>query len=524
MLTASPVPRPLSRRQFLAASLGLAAAAPGLLAQTRVNRPQKGSLLRLGISGGFTSDSLDPARISDAFMTLLSFGQLRNTLVEIDEQGRPRPELADGWDVSPDARVWRFGLRRGVEFHHGKTLEAADVLASINHHRGRQSVSPVKVLLDNILQLRPDGTAGVVFELRDGQADFPFVLADIHLTIQPHDGDVTTGVGTGGYQLVEFEPGVRALTRRNPNYWRADRAHFEAVEMLAIADVNARTAALQTGRVDAINRCELKTLHLLSRLPGIQILQTHGTKHYSLPMHTDVAPFDNPEVRLALKYAIDRDALLRTVLRGYGSLGNDHPISRGQPYFAARLAQRRYDPDRARFHLRRAGLDSLGLRLSTSDAAFPGAVDTAVLYREHAARAGIALQTVREPADGYWKNVWLTKPFCLCSWNGQPTAGLMFATAYAEDAAWNDTHFRHPRFNHLLRAARAELDEHKRAEQYAEMQTIVRDEGGVIIPLFAADVCAADSRLRFGQLASHRELDGGRCAERWWWAREPGGP
>ena len=216
MLTASPVPRPLSRRQFLASSLGLAAAAPGLLAQTRVNRPQKGSLLRLGISGGFTSDSLDPARISDAFMTLLSFGQLRNTLVEIDEQGRPRPELADGWDVSPDARVWRFGLRRGVEFHHGKTLEAADVVASINHHRGRQSVSPVKVLLDNILHLRPDGKTGVVFELRDGQADFPFVLADIHLTIQPHDGDVTTGVGTGGYQLVEFEPGVRALTRRNP--------------------------------------------------------------------------------------------------------------------------------------------------------------------------------------------------------------------------------------------------------------------------------------------------------------------
>ena len=163
--------------------------------------------------------------------------------------------------------------------------------------------------------------------------------------------------------------------------------------MLAIADVNARTAALQTGRVDAINRCELKTLHLLSRLPGIQILQTHGTKHYSLPMHTDVAPFDQPDVRLALKYAIDRDALLRTVLRGYGSLGNDHPISRGQPYFAARLAQRAYDPDRARFHLRRAGLDGLHLRLSTSDAAFPGAVDTAVLYREHAARAGIALQT-----------------------------------------------------------------------------------------------------------------------------------
>lgn len=524
MSTATLAPSPLSRRQFLAsaAALGLASAAPGLLAQARATSPQRGGRLRMGISGGFTSDSLDPARISDAFMTLLSFGQLRNTMVEIDERGEPRPELAESWDVSSDARVWHFRLRPGVEFHNGKTLEAADVVASINHHRGRGSISPVKSLLDNIRHIRPDGKAGVIFELQDGQADFPFVLADVHLTVQPQGADVTTGVGTGGYQLVEFEPGVRSLTRRNPNYWKTGRAHFEAIEMLAIADVNARTAALQTGQIDVINRCELKTLHLLKRLPGIQVLQTRGTKHYSLAMHTDVAPFDNSDVRLALKYAIDRDALLHTILRGYGSLGNDHPISRGQPHFAVQLAQRRYDPDRARFHVRRAGLGSLTLRLSTSDAAFPGAVDTAVLYQEHAAKAGIAIETVREPADGYWKNVWLKKPFCLCSWNGQPTAGLMFATAYAQGAAWNDTHFSHPRFNRLLRAARAELDERKRTEQYAEMQAIVRDEGGVIIPLFAADVCAADRRLHFGQLASHRELDGGKCAERWWWAQESG--
>lgn len=201
--------------------------------------------------------------------------------------------------------------------------------ASINHHRGEGAISPIHSLLDNLRHIRPDGKAGVSCELWDGQADFPFVLADVHLTIQPQGSDVTTGVGAGGYQLVEFEPGVRSLTRRNPNYWKTGRARFEAVEMLAIADVNARTAALQTGRVNVINRCELKTLHLLKRLPGIQVVQTRGTKHYSLAMHTDVAPFDRVDVRLALKCAIDRDALLRTILRGYGSLGNDHPISRG---------------------------------------------------------------------------------------------------------------------------------------------------------------------------------------------------
>lgn len=510
---------PLSRREFLAC-LAVAGLGPRLLTEAVAETPTKGGRLRMGISGGFTTDSLDPASISDAFMTLLSFGQLRNNLVEINEQGDPIPELAESWDVSSDARVWCFRLRKGVEFHTGKTLEAADVLASVNHHRGEKSISPVKSLLQNITHVRADGKNVVVFELQAGQADFPFVLADVHLTIQPQGTDVTSGVGTGGYQLVEFEPGVRSLTKRNPNYWKTGRAHFETVEMLAIADVNARTTALQTGEIDVINRCEPKTLHLLKRLPSVQVLHTIGTKHYSLPMHMDVAPFDNNEVRLALKYAIDREALLHTILRGYGSLGNDHPISRSQRSFAPDLVQREYNPDKARFHLRRAGLSSLALQLSTSDAAFPGAVDTAVLYKEHAAKAGIDIEVIREPADGYWQNVWLKKPFCLCSWNGQPTAGLMFATAYAQGAPWNDTHFSHGRLQQLLKTAQAELDEQKRAEQYAEMQAIVRDKGGVIIPLFAADVCAANTRLRFRTLASNRELDGGRCAERWWWAEE----
>ncbi len=155
--------------------------------------------------------------------------------------------------------------------------------------------------------------------------------------------------------------------------------------------------------------------------------------------------------------------------------------------------------------------------LSASDAAFGGAVDTAVLYKEQAAKCGITIDVVREPADGYWDSVWRRKPFCLCYWSGRPTADWMFSLAYAEGAAWNDMHFRHSQFNRLLKTARAELDESKRSELYAEMQRIVRDEGGVIIPLFAADVFAAKDGLHFDELAGNLELDGGKLPERWWW-------
>jgi peptide/nickel transport system substrate-binding protein len=512
----------ISRREFLAraSALGLASAAAGLLHSGHVwaDTPQKGGRLRMGVAGGATSDSLDPATITDTMMTNLSFGQLRNNLVEIDAKSNPTPELAESWEASKDATTWRFNLRQGVEFHNGKTLEAEDVIASFNHHRGEDSKSAAKSLLESVKDIRADGKQVVVFELQPGSADFPFIASDYHLTIQPAGAELSKGVGTGGYTLVEFEPGVRALTKRNPNYWKEGRAHFDEVEMTGIADVTARTNALQTGEIDVMNRCELKTVHLLKRATGIQILQTNGTKHYTMAMLTDVAPFDNNDVRLALKYAVDREALLKTILRGYGAVGNDHPIGRSQRFYAADLPQREYDPDKAKFHLKKAGLSKLSVKLSASDAAFAGAVDSAVLYKEQAARAGIEIEVVREPKDGYWDNVWLKKPFCMVFWSGRPTADWMFTTAYAEGAAWNDTHFKHSRFNELLQAARAELDENKRREMYFEMQKIVSNEGGVIIPMFAADVFAASDKLRYGELAGNWELDGNKCAERWWWA------
>ncbi|PON17671.1 peptide ABC transporter substrate-binding protein [Candidatus Entotheonella serta] len=511
-----------SRRDFLArtSALGLTLAAAGTLAgqEAWAQTPKKGGRLRIGIAGGSTTDSLDPATITDIMMLSLNIGQLRNTLAEIDAQSNPIPELAESWEPSADAATWRFNLRKGVEFHNGKSLEAEDVIASYNHHRGDDSKSAAKSLLNTVKAIKADGKHTVVFELSEGNADFPYVTSDYHLTIQPAGGDISKGIGTGGYILQDFEPGVRARTKRNPNYWKEGRAHFDEIEMTVIADVNARTNALKTGEIDVMNRSELKTVHLLKRSPGLQVLEANGSKHCSLPMHTNVKPFDNNDVRLALKHAIDRNALLKTIFRGYGALGNDHPIGVSQRFFARDLPQREYDPDKAKFHLKKAGLDHLSVKLSAADAAFEGAVDAAVLYKEHAAPAGIDIEVVREPNDGYWENVWLKKPFCMCYWSGRPTSDWMFTTAYAADAPWNDTRFQHEQFNALLKSARAELDEGKRRQMYSDMQQIVRDEGGTIIPMFVPDVYAASDKLRFGDLAANWELDGGKIAERWWWA------
>ena len=512
----------ITRREFLtrASAMGLAVAiSPTLLSGTvKAATPKKGGRLRIGISGGSTTDSMDPGTTTD-MMGQVTGRMCMNHLVEINHKNEPIPELAESWEASPGAKQWVFKLRKGVEFHNSKTMDSEDVVFSINHHRGEKSKSAAKGIVDPIVDVKADGKHAVVFTLREGNADFPYIISDYHLLIMPAGTkDFNKGIGTGPYILKNFEPGVRVFSTKNPNYWKEGRGHFDEVELLGISDINARTNALKTGQVDVMNRCPRKTVHLMEKMRGIKVIRTDGNKHYTMAMLTNIKPYDNNDVRLALKYAIDREQFLKIILRGYGYVGNDHPIGRNQRYFAANLPQRHYDPDKAKFHLKKAGLENHTFKFHTADGVFDGAVDGAVLYKENAAKAGINIEIVKEPSDGYWSNVWIKKPWCMVFWGGRPTEDWMFSTAYAEDASWNDTKWKHDRFNKLLKAGRAELNETKRRDMYVEMQSIVRDEGGVVVPVFASDMAGASDKVKFENVASDLELDGFRAPERWWFA------
>lgn len=511
----------ISRREFMrrAVTIGLALTVTPQLFPTGARAsegPKRGGRFRIGISGASTTDTLLPTTLPGVMAQVLVFGQLGNCLMEVDQEGRAVSELAESYESSPDAKTWVFKLRRGVEFHNGKTLTADDVIHSINIHRGDSSKSAAKAIVTSIKNIVKEDAYTVKFELDSPNADFPYILSDYHLLIVPVGSDGSDGIFSGPYKLKSFEPGVRSLTTRNENYFRDDRAWFDEVETLAISDVNARTNALKTGQVDVINQCELKTIRFLERMPGIQIIKQNGYKHYTYVMHTDKAPYSDNNVRMALKYAVDREQLVKTVFQGYASVGNDHPISTGNRYHAGDLPQRTYDADKAKYHLKKAGHDRLKVAFHAADTAFLGSVDAGALFKESAAKAGIDVDVVREPNDGYWSNVWMKKPFCACLWGGRVTEDMMFSTAYAENAAWNDSYWKHKRFNELLVTARGELDQVKRKDMYGEMQRLVRDDGGVIIPAFGVDISAASKKVGFDKPGVNWELDGFRAAQRWW--------
>lgn len=510
----------LTRREFIKKTslLGVGVAmSPSLFASPAFSSsPKKGGRFIIGLNDFAITDTLDPTLNYTRMQVHLNY-QIRNTLIESGPGGKLYPELAESWEATPDAKTWTFLLRKGIEFHNGKPLTADDVVYSYQIHSRPESKSSAKALISSIKEIKAEDKHTVVFELNDGNVDFPFVTTLYSMIIIPAGTtDFGNGIGTGPYILKKFEPGVNSLVTKNPNYFREDKGHFDEVEIKAISDVTARTTALVTGEIHAMSNADLKTINLLEKNKNLKVLRTHGKMHYLFPMRTDTAPFNNQDVRMALKYAIDREQIVKTILHGNGTVGNDHPLNQAYDSYVPGLPQIQYDPDKAKFHLKKAGFENHKFTIHAADTTFTGAVDSALIYQENAKKAGINIEVVREPSDGFWNNVWMKKPWFSSRWSGRPTANLMLSEGYASDASWNETYFKNEKFDKLLKMSRIEFDKAKRSEMYYDMQLIVKEEGGALIPAFADFVDVVSKKVEFGELSSEWELDGSRCAERWW--------
>ncbi|MCX7888354.1 MAG: ABC transporter substrate-binding protein [Rhodobacteraceae bacterium] len=512
----------IGRREFmgrmtaLGVSAGLSAAIFARAAGAA--EPKKGGTIRVGMQGGESTNSLDPALAASEvpFQVNMTWGEM---LVDVKPDGTIDHRIAEDHSSNADATEWKFKIRQGVEFHNGQTLTAEDVVATLRRHTDEKSQSGALGIVQGIADMKAEGDM-VTLKLAAANADLPYLMADYHLVIQPGGGvdDPAAGIGAGPYKVVANEPGVRHVFERHANYFDPTIGHADRVEILVINDNTARTAALQSGQIHMMNRVDPKIVSLLKGAPGITIDAVAGRGHYVFIMHCDTPPFDNNDLRMALKLAINRQEMVDKILGGLGSVGNDFPINAAYPLFDDTIPQREYDPVKAAEYYKKSGHDGSPIVLRTADGAFPGAVEAAQLFQQSAAAAGIPIEVKREPDDGYWTNVWNVQPFCASYWGGRPVQDQMYSTAYLSTAEWNDTKFKNARFDELLIAARGELDEAKRKGMYSEMAHILRDEGGLILPMFNDFVSAYRSEVQGWQTDPNGELMNGRAQVKCWLA------
>ena len=511
----------LDRRQLItgagAAALGLSTTFGALPAMAQ-GAVKKGGTLRVGMEGGSPSDSLDPRTYADSIPIFYSL-MFWNQLVEIDAKGNAVPELAESWESKPGAAEWIFNIRKGITFGSGKVLDADDVIYSINMHRG-DTKSPAKGILEPITEIKKLSANQVQISMKSGNADLPFVLSDYHLVIVPAGTtDFSKPDGTGAYTLVDWQPGVRVTAKRKAgNYWKANRGNFDSVEIRYIGDSSARTQALVSGQVVAVNRLNPKTVALLAKNKAIRVSRTKGTgNRYGFVALLDADPFKNRDVMLGLKYGIDRQKVIDNVFSGYASLGNDQTVGPADQFYNANLKPKAFDPDKARFHFKKAGFSG-PVEVQVSDGCYTGAIDSGVMFKESLAKVGMTLEVKRVSGDGYWDNVWMKVPFCSVFWGNRPTADLQVSTQFLGGGAWNDTHFKSDKMDKLVVDARVELNRAKRKEMYAEVQRLISEEAGMVCFGVGDQMDGGSVKLQGLEPHARYDMNDNRLAEKGWFA------
>ena len=118
----------------------------------------------------------------------------------------------------------------------------------------------------------------------------------------------------------------------------------------------------------------------------MRVLEVTGTQHRTMIMRLDTPPYDNFDLRMALKLVVKRQEMIDKIESGHGVVGNDHNISPAQQYYNTELPQREYDPDKAKFHLKKAGMEGIELELIASPAALDGAANAAICCRHRPSR------------------------------------------------------------------------------------------------------------------------------------------
>lgn len=473
----------------LAASGSILTRAGAAYAQT----PVSGGHLRAAGWSSSTADTLDPAKasLSTDYVRICAF---YNRLTVLDEQGAVQMELADSI-TTDDAKTWQVVLKSGISFHDGKALSSADVVYSLLRHLDEAVASKVNSIAKQLSEVTVVDDLTVQIVLAEANADLPTILALHHFMIIA-DGttDFSKANGTGAFVCDVFEPGVRSVGTKNPNYFKPGLPYLDSFEFFAISDDSARVNALIANDIQLAGSISPRAIRQIEAAPNVEVSVTTAGNYTDLNIRLDLDPGSKAGFAEGMKYLMNRELIQKSVMRGLAEIGNDQPVSPANRYHNPNLKPREYDPERAKSLFEQAGLIGPSIPMIASDAA-TSSIDIATVLQAAGAEIGLKIDVQRVPADGYWSNYWLKAPVHFGNINPRPTPDILFSLLYASNAPWNESQYKSEKFDAMLIEARGALDDTRRTEIYWEMQEMVSNEAGTVIPAYISDIDGRSTKL-----------------------------
>ena len=442
---------------------------------------------------------LDPGfASSDAEIAILN--AVYDYLIDVDENNRLQPRLAQSVQITPDGLNYTFELHPDARFHDGSPVTAADVIYTFNRLRDPEGGLPTSDLYSNIAEIftvpalaDPAESKTVVFQLTQPDPFFQYNLSDNRaVVVKAGATDFrTTFNGSGPFKVVNYSPENRMELAANPDYFLAGKPGVGKLDFIFFSDQAASVDALRGGQVDLVLRMPTPLYLTLQNQRGIQAVQVPTNGFDLVRLRADQEPGNDPRVVEAFKLATDRQAIFDQVALSLGAVGRDSPIG---PLFADYYSEETpipaRDPAKARELLAAAGYEN-GLTLDLHVPDSGDRPDLAVVLKEQWAEAGIDVNVIVEPESVYYgDNGWLEVPLGITGWGSRPIPQFYFDVMLVCGAKWNESRFCDEEFDALARTAGPTLDESERVAAYGEMQRILIERGPIIVPYFFAQLGA----------------------------------
>jgi len=456
--------------------------------------PKSGGLLRYGVISGNQVGNLDAHKPLGGGASFRGWA-LYSKLWEWGLDAQPTLALAESAEVNKDGTEWIIRLHPGLEFHHGKTITADDVIFSLLRLTDPQLASPYAAYLyslerDKVKKL-DDRTVRIPFAENRGL----IALAECWMSwggIVPTDYDpITNVVGAGPYKLKSFTPGQRSVFTKFENYYKENRPYADEIEVLDFLDQTSRLQALQAGQIDIATGIAHEQLPFLNSDARFAVTSSKTDAWQSFDMNTEKAPFNDVRVRQAFRLIANREELVARVLHGHGTVANDL-YAYSDPTFNHSIPQRKQDITEAKRLLAEAGYsEGLTVELTTTTGI---GLNAALVFSHQAKAAGVTITVKQVDASifsGPKRNDWVFSA-------GSGVSRPLLLTVQQHDgprAVNNKTHFSDPRFGELITAALAQPDLEKRKVLIHEAQQIQHDIGGYLIWGYSNVLDAANAHV-----------------------------
>ncbi|HEY0294826.1 MAG TPA: ABC transporter substrate-binding protein [Bordetella sp.] len=456
--------------------------------------PKKGGHVKFAVQNGSVSDTLDPAKGAHSADWTKQFC-LFNALTEFNDSLIPDLALAERLESS-DGIHWHIALKQGIHFHDGSELTAEDVVYSLARHKDPATASKAFAIASEFTEIKATGKYEVSLVIAKPDFDLPSALGSSYfLIVKNGTKDFTKPVGTGPYILDTFVAGSKFSAKRNPNYWKPGLPHLDSVEIFGVPDNAARVNAVLAGDIDICSLVENRYAKQVKGSSNVELVVNKLALYTDLILRQDNPIAGNQDFVMAVRYMQDRKRMLDNVMQGYGAIANDHPVAPWDPYFMEGLPQRPFDLDKAKYHMQKSGLAGQSIEIICQPG-IPASVEGAQFLQGFGAKVGFDFKIKQVPTDGYWSTYWTKFPITYGSISNRPNVGMIFDLFYRSTSTTNEAQWKDPKLDQLLDAARAEGDFTKRKAIYGDMQTLVHESSGTIIPVFTAILDGVSKQIR----------------------------